>query len=131
MPRLERSLRPCNKMELTGIEHSQIQQLSNLEVTPDTKLVVNSDLPDRHPLMVSTNTSHLPVRETRARGRELASDRGVVAVGGTGLPRLVCDFMVVPYGDPWSGLVGGPQADVGAVLVQTLTVVGDRGEFSA
>lgn len=45
--------------------------------------------------MVGSDGSELPVGEARARGREAAANGGVVAVGGTGLPSLVCDFMVV------------------------------------
>ena len=71
------------------------QELANLEIAPDTKLVVRIDLSDRDPFMVSAYGSKLSVCETCARGREAAPHACVVAVGGTGLPRLVGNFMVV------------------------------------
>ncbi len=45
--------------------------------------------------MVGSHGSELPVSEARAGWREAASLGRVIAVGGSGLPRLVRDLMVI------------------------------------
>ena len=44
---------------LTGVEHDQIEKVSNGEVTPDTEVVVHLDLTDWHPFEVSSDSVHL------------------------------------------------------------------------
>ena len=56
------------------------QELSNLEVPPDAKLVVNIYLPNWHPLVVSADGSQLSVCEAGPGRREGAPRNGVVRV---------------------------------------------------
>lgn len=44
---------------LPRVEHDQVEQTANAEAAPDAKVVVHFDLPDRHPLKVSTDGIHL------------------------------------------------------------------------
>ena len=66
-----------------------------MEVTPDTQLVIDLHLADRHPFVVRTHTGKLPVGEARAGWGETASSSGIVTIGSSSLPSLVGDFMVV------------------------------------
>lgn len=71
------------------------QKLANLEVAPDTELVVHVNLTDGHPLVIGTNTSQLAIREAGTGWRESASGGTVVTVSCAGLPRLVGDLQRV------------------------------------
>lgn len=70
-------------------------QLANLKVAPDTEFVVRVHLADGHPFMVCPHGRQFPICEACSGRGELATYGGVVAVGGTCLPGLICDFMVV------------------------------------
>ena len=84
------------RASLTGIQHGQIQQLSNLEVPPDPKLVVRVDLPDGQPLVIRTDSSKLPIREAGLRFRERAAGARIVAVRRPCLPGLICHLHAKP-----------------------------------
>jgi hypothetical protein len=43
---------------LTSIKHEEIHQVANLEVTPDTEIVVHLNLANWHPFEVSANSIH-------------------------------------------------------------------------
>lgn len=62
------------------------QELADLEVAPDTQLVTDIDLSNRHPFMVSTHTRHFSVCKASSRCRKSTPDRRVIAVCRTGLP---------------------------------------------
>ena len=74
------------------------KELSDLEVSPDAKLIADVYLTNGHPLVVCTNTFHLPVAETCTGGGESTTNSSVVTVSGTGLPGLVCDLGCREFG---------------------------------
>ena len=74
---------------------STYKKLSDLEVPPYTQLVVRIDLSDGHPFMVGAYSGKLPICETGAGRREAAAHAGVVAVGSSSFPCLICYFMIV------------------------------------
>ena len=71
------------------------KKLSDLEVPPYTQLVVWINLSDGHPFMVGAYSGKLPICETRAGRREAAAHAGVVAIGSSSFPCLICYFMIV------------------------------------
>lgn len=77
------------------LECGTYQKLANLEVAPDTKLVIRIHLPNGHPLVVCANGSEFPVREARARRGEATPKGRIVAIGSAGLPSLVRDLVIV------------------------------------
>ena len=69
-----------------------------MEVAPDTKLIVCIYLTDRHPLVVCSHSDKLAIRETATRRAERATRSRVVRVGGSGLPGVIRDLMIIPSG---------------------------------
>ena len=70
-------------------------KLANLEVAPDTQLVIWVDLSDWHPFVICAHSSKFPIREARARRREATPESRVVAVCRTGSLGLIRHFVIV------------------------------------
>jgi hypothetical protein len=85
--------------------HTQIEELSHLEVSPDTKVVVEVDLTNRHPLKVRTNCVHLARVYTDSAELQKGS-LGIVHTTGAITIAVITNLMVVPCCYPSKVLVG-------------------------
>lgn len=53
---------------LPRIEHRQVEEFTDLEIAPDSQLVVGVDLAHGHPLMIGPHGCELAVCEASSRG---------------------------------------------------------------
>jgi len=87
---------------ITSIQHDKVNKSTQVEGSPDTKIVVHLNLSDRHPFEVCTNCIHLPLVEADMLATKLnvvleVAGFSVVLVGDTVTVSLVGNFVVVPY----------------------------------
>lgn len=107
---------------LPGIEHDQIKQGADLEVSPDAKVIVHLDLADRHPFEVSSHSVHLALIGGNTavhdeRGFSVVQLRGSVTVG------VVRYLMIVPHRNPRVSRMTELKIGIRAISRMSLSVV--------
>lgn len=119
VPATQSSDRP---VVVTGVEHDQVEELSEREATPDTQVVVHVHLADGHPLEVRTDGVHLALVDADAAVLDEGLF-GVVEAGGTITVAVVRDLVVVPHGNPGELGVREEKVEIGAVGRQAASVI--------
>lgn len=89
---------------VAGVEHDQVDKLSEREAPPDTQVVVHVHLADGHPLEIGAHGVHFPLIDADA---TVVDERffGVVQAGRAIAVTVVGDLMVIPDRDPGELLV--------------------------
>jgi hypothetical protein len=109
------------RFSVRGI-HTQIEQLSHLEVSPYAKIIVQVDLTNGHPLEVRTDCVHLARVYTDSTELQEGS-LSIIHTTRTITIAVVRHLMIIPGRNPCEVLVGKAQIKVSTVLANTRSVV--------